>query len=284
MLTLLLRSVAASVLLASLSSLSACAAAPGERTGTGSQADTVQTGASIQCWLPYAQARQASKDGAVVGSASTGVASNAQFMLPIYLDASGPSACEGPGAVAAGALQSDPTIADLVERSVFDPDDYLTANPDVTAAKVDPFVHWLTFGIDEGRSGSAPFWSAFYLSSYPDLRAAFQNDYRAAIHHWVKYGLVEGRQGAVRPEVFDATYYLSSNPDLVAGGIVTPAAAIQHWAQHGVAEGRRASAQFWSVAYLNRYPDVAAAFGPTNYGAAATHYLEYGIAEQRSGF
>jgi hypothetical protein len=43
------------------------------------------------------------------------------------------------------------------------------------------------------------------------------------------------------------------------------------------------SAPFDARYYLATYPDVANAYGPTNYEAAAVHYLPSGRAEGRRG-
>ena len=69
------------------------------------------------------------------------------------------------------------------------------------------------------------------------------------------------------------TWYLNNNPDLKKVYGTDLVAAIQHWLTWGVKEGRQASPDFSAVIYLNRYKDVAAVFGRTNYAAAIQHYI-----------
>jgi len=77
----------------------------------------------------------------------------------------------------------------------FDPGNYLEANPDVAAAKVDPYQHYVLFGRAEGRpihprdALPAGFDAAFYLSANPDVAAAKMNPVR----HFIEFGRAEGR-------------------------------------------------------------------------------------------
>lgn len=85
----------------------------------------------------------------------------------------------------------------------FDTNFYLTAYPDVAAAGVNPFDHFLTFGSLEDRQ---PF------SGFPNSTNGF-----------------------------DATAYAAANPDLAAAGITSNAALYQHFAIFGQFEGRPAA-------------------------------------------
>lgn len=76
----------------------------------------------------------------------------------------------------------------------------------------------------------------FYLASYPDLSAAFGNDYLAAADHWINQGLPhEGRRGA---RSFDVTFYLATYSDLRAAFGASFTAAFDHWVATGRSEGR----------------------------------------------
>ena len=94
---------------------------------------------------------------------------------------------------------------------------------------------------------------------------------------------VEIRNNWLRPEIFDLSSYLNANPDVrnAFGGDINR--SINHWLFYGVKEGRQGSANFRSKEYLDNYPDLQNAFGPTNYVAAIEHYLAYGINEGRLG-
>jgi Dual-action HEIGH metallo-peptidase len=79
----------------------------------------------------------------------------------------------------------------------------------------------------------------------------------------------------------DAVAYVNRYPDLLATFGTAYAAATSHWTSSGVAEGRRGAAEFDAPYYLANNPDLAAAFGPTNYIAARNHWLANGIHEGR---
>jgi hypothetical protein len=117
----------------------------------------------------------------------------------------------------------------------------------------------------------------FYLSSYPDLRAAFGSNYQAAQNHWNTYGLREGRRGS---REFDVVYYLQAYPDLKAAFGSNYAAARDHWVSYGIEEGRRGSREVDAAFYLNKYPDLRKAYG-YDYRGALLHWATFGLKEQR---
>lgn len=82
--------------------------------------------------------------------------------------------------------------------------------------------------------------------------------------------------------VFNWRFYLYSNPDLINYGLTTEAQAINHWVNNGVYEGRQAHPAFHSLQYMQKYPDLLAAFW-YNYHAATAHYIANGHAEGRIG-
>ncbi len=84
-------------------------------------------------------------------------------------------------------------------------------------------------------------------------------------------------------KVFDVSYYLAIHPDLQAAFGGDHQAATDHWLTYGISEGRRGSPYFSARTYLDRYVDLQAAYGPSNYQAAIEHYIQWGIKEQRSG-
>lgn len=84
-------------------------------------------------------------------------------------------------------------------------------------------------------------------------------------------------------EVYQDSYYAANNGDLPWTGDGSAALRRAHWVHYGVSEGRVASPTFSAVTYLQKYPDVAAAYGATNYLGAITHYIQYGRAEGRTG-
>ena len=105
--------------------------------------------------------------------------------------------------------------------------------------------------------------------------------------HATAYEIAEGcqsNQPTTDKRIFNWRYYLNNNADLIAAGISTPSAACSHWLNNGVSEGRQAHAGFHSVQYLYRYPDVANAFGSSNFLGAISHYVNNGILESRLGY
>jgi hypothetical protein len=129
-----------------------------------------------------------------------------------------------------------------------------------------------------GPPPDAGFDVVFYLSSFPDVQAAFGDNFAAIRNHFLNTGLREGRRGSGH---FDAIYYLATNPDLAAAfGADNYRAAYDHWLGSGIAEGRRASREFDVRFYLQANPELGAFFG-TNYAAALNHWLVFGVFEGR---
>jgi hypothetical protein len=120
---------------------------------------------------------------------------------------------------------------------------------------------------------SRGFDAAFYVESYPDLRAAFGSDRQAAARHWTDIGLPsEGRRGS--PE-FDVQFYFGKYAD-VRNQDRRYAAGYAHWLNYGIAEGRQGSREFDPNFYLALYSDLRAAFG-SDYGAALDHWRTQGL-------
>ena len=86
-----------------------------------------------------------------------------------------------------------------VAESEFDRQYYLAENPDVAAAGVDPYEHYVAFGQAEGRipyaelelgiASESEFDSQYYLAENPDVAAAGVDPYE----HYVAFGQAEGR-------------------------------------------------------------------------------------------
>lgn len=74
-------------------------------------------------------------------------------------------------------------------RAAFDRDFYLAHNPDITAAGVDPFEHYMRIGWREGRDPSPAFCTSHYLRHAPDVVESGVNPFL----HWLRYGIHEDR-------------------------------------------------------------------------------------------
>lgn len=89
--------------------------------------------------------------------------------------------------------------------------------------------------------------------------------------------------------IFDRQFYLNSYPDVLAWAqnkVATQGGNIYdhaewHWLNYGVPWGRSGSATWDPILYMNHNPDIAAAYGWTNYGGAISHYISHGRFEGR---
>jgi len=208
----------------------------------------------------------------------------------------------------AGLAAQDLTFA--LVTTALDPDFYRRAYPDVAAAGIDPFVHYVEAGWREDRDPAPWFSSAAYLEDHPDVAAAGANP----LAHFLQFGVQQGRQ--VRPSAlahlraagggpragwtyvpvsaapstlaaatapdsplyqlvasaFDREYYLSENPDVAQAGLDP----IAHFLELGWREGRNPAPWFSADDYLDLYPDVEATQVPP-----FVHYLQIGHGEGR---
>ena len=87
----------------------------------------------------------------------------------------------------------------IIDSGLFDPDYYLSKNPDVKNAGVDPLVRFLNFGGLEGRDASPEFDSSWYVDNDADVKAAGMNP----LLHFVLFGKEEGRssQAVTKKEI-----------------------------------------------------------------------------------
>jgi len=110
---------------------------------------------------------------------------------------------------------------------LFDTAYYLAQNPDVAAAGVDPYQHYMVSGWKEGRNPSALFNTKYYLDQNPDVKAAGINP----LSHFETNGWKEGRDPSA---AFSDSRYLAAYPDVKAAGIDP----LVHYVVSGKAEGR----------------------------------------------
>ncbi len=156
---------------------------------------------------------------------------------------------------AGGSATNDP---------LFDAAYYLAHNPDVKAAGVDTYQHYLRYGWNEGRNPDAWFDTAYYFAQNPDVKAAGLN----ALLHFEQYGWHEGREPSL---MFSDAKYLAANPDVKAAGIDP----LLHYVTSGEAEGRVA---FLSGGTAMADPLVDAAFYDKQLGATL---IPTGVAAQQ---
>ena len=207
------------------------------------------------------------------------------------------------------------TVSNGIDFSpVYNKDYYLATYPDVKKAyggnELQTFLHFVNYGMSEGRRGNAAFDVNYYKNRYSDLRNAYGNNLKKYYQHYVQYGKAEGRVGSdgskpntstasntsnsVAPattnnavlngvnysSVYDYNYYINRYADLRQAFGTNQKAVLQHFVTCGMNEGRQASTNFNLNTYKSRYSDLRNAFGNNN-KAYYIHYLNYGKAEGR---
>jgi hypothetical protein len=80
--------------------------------------------------------------------------------------------------------------AEIRRTGLFDENYYLATYPDVAAGGMDPAIHYIIHGWQEGRRPGPGFDPAFYLTEYPDVAAAGINP----LLHYAQLGRLEGRR------------------------------------------------------------------------------------------
>lgn len=127
---------------------------------------------------------------------------------------------------------------------IFDPGFYVQKYPELgldIESKTDAIIHWLRYGIAEGRQGSPWFSVDEYLARYPELSQVIGSDRVLAMQHFLQLGIFQGRDGAnvTAANVFDVRqYYLKYQSEFEQLEIRHPDALARHWALTGFAEGR----------------------------------------------
>jgi hypothetical protein len=75
------------------------------------------------------------------------------------------------------------------ENPLFDRAWYVTQYPDIKTGEVDPFTHYLSYGVHEGRNPNPLFDTKWYLNKNYDVASTGINP----LVHFYQYGAVEGR-------------------------------------------------------------------------------------------
>jgi cellulose synthase/poly-beta-1,6-N-acetylglucosamine synthase-like glycosyltransferase/glycosyltransferase involved in cell wall biosynthesis len=179
-------------------------------------------------------------------------------------------------AAARGARKRPPGVAgtalaglaeDEEYRCLFDPEEYLRQNPDVAAAGMDPFLHYLQCGRAEGRNPHPLFDAGWYVARNPDVAAEGIDP----VLHYLRRGGAEGRDPH---PLFDSDWYLERNPDVALAG-TNP---LVHYLCEGAAQGRDPNPIFDAAAYIGRHTDnTAVRRNPL------LHFLQAGIGAENPG-
>ncbi|MGC2414655.1 MAG: rhamnan synthesis F family protein [Stellaceae bacterium] len=131
---------------------------------------------------------------------------------------------------------------------IFDPVYYLSQYPDIGSAGVNPLLHYVTSGWDEGRRPNLLFDTEYYLGQVGPIDGDPLLDYATT-------GVFEGR----KPHpLLDGAYYWKQNPD-VAASEQNP---IYHYQVFGGREHRPPSPMFNTEYFLERYDSPMAGDNP----------------------
>jgi lipopolysaccharide biosynthesis protein len=111
-------------------------------------------------------------------------------------------------------------------NSIFDVNWYLSTYEDVREKKMEPWWHFMRYGLREGRRPHPLFDANWYLETYPDVA----NSRFLPFEHYHRFGQKENRA-----PFLDAEWYTRTYPDVNDSGL-TPA---MHYQIYGRNEGRK---------------------------------------------
>ncbi len=132
---------------------------------------------------------------------------------------------------------------------IFDAAFYLSQNPDVAAAGVDPLAHYLSHGLFEDRDPNPRFSAAWYRLKAPEP----VGDMPAYAHHLAD----PVRKGWAAHPLFDAGYYVAKHRDIGLSELD----AYQHFLASGALE-RRDPHPLVDLAHLVAHADLAQSANP----------------------
>lgn len=183
--------------------------------------------------------------------------------------------------------------------AVYDYEYYIEHNRDVKAAygtdQRAALLHFVTYGMKEGRRASADFDVKSYRNKYVDLRRAYGNDLEKYYLHYINYGQKENRQttgvtalqnpstvydGINYSAVYNYTYYTQHYPDVFKKYGGDDIQILQYFVNTGMNEGQQAKDDFDVKSYKNKYADLRIAYG-SDLKSYYLHYINYGKKEGR---
>lgn len=154
----------------------------------------------------------------------------------------------------------------------FDARFYLTCNPDVAEAGLDPLDHFVAYGWQEGRNPTPWFSIAEYLERNPELRRQRINPFYHFLLSQPQHVLSGAAAAGSEPDPaetasdptpdaersvvaphFDAAYYIASNGDVAA----SKSDPLDHFLRYGWREQRNPTPWFDVRQYLISRPDIA---------------------------
>ena len=158
-------------------------------------------------------------------------------------------------------------------------------------------LHFIQYGMKEGRTASSSFHVTGYRYRYQDLRLAFGKDLASYYMHYIQHGKGENRDASYTDKivdpitkwdgvdysaVYDFEYYYGHNGDLQNALGYDDIALLKHFINFGMKEGRKGKESFSVTGYKNRYSDLRKAFG-SDLKQYYLHYIQPGQKENRNG-
>ena len=194
-------------------------------------------------------------------------------------------------------MQNPTTVFGGVDYApVYDYQYYIDHNPDVVKVFGDDdwqvLWHFVIFGMDEGRQGSANFDVNSYRYQYSDLRPFFRGNLKSYYLHYINSGIRERRVGTGTTKmqnpttvfggvdyapVYDYQYYIDHNPDVVKVFGDDDWQVLWHFVIFGMDEGRQGCADFNAAFYKANYTDLRDQYG-SNTKSYYMHYIRTGKA------
>ncbi len=165
----------------------------------------------------------------------------------------------------------------LHKKNGFDTEYYLENTPVCSKLKMEPFLHFLRYGVYLNQAPNRSFSPFSYWDENPDVLGKRFNPFV----HYLSKGTFGRKSTSLLPEnnyaealqlikknrLFNAKYYLEENPDLYASGMKP----LEHYCKYGWKEGRHPSLEFDAFWYQREY--LSHAIAPVN---PLLHYLMVG--------
>ena len=137
-------------------------------------------------------------------------------------------------------------------QMIFNPAYYLKAYPDVNSYVAGDYqralIHFVQYGMSEGRRGNEIFDVKFYKNDNIDLQNAYGNDLKKYYYHYLTYGLTEGRQAS---ENFDVKSYRFRYTKLQKAYGSDYKLCTSHYISFGKAEGLDATPLRYKVDFIS---------------------------------
>ncbi|MGN0496581.1 MAG: N-acetylmuramoyl-L-alanine amidase [Lachnospiraceae bacterium] len=156
-------------------------------------------------------------------------------------------------------------------------------------------MHFVLYGMKEGRQACENFNVFYYKNRYADLRTVYGTDLASYYKHYMNCGKKEGRDGKTftgrigcitklngvdYSAVYDMDYYQSKYSDIKKAFGEDELKTLQHFVTYGMKEGRIAKATFNVNSYRYKYPDLRKLFR-SDLQKYYIHYMNYGVKEGR---